>query len=380
MGAVEHLKTLCCLGLPPESAMMAIVPLLREIIPHGWARIGLIDPDFTIRVGYLEHPDAEFIFRERIGKFLDDPTSLVSLRLPALHAVGIGWTLHRQGAGYLETAYYRELEDPLDSCWVLDAMIGDDGRTHAGLQLTRPRSARPFTVADVCKLDRLRPWISHGLRRDQPFATAPDNREIFGGPCAPMLRGQMILTTESSLVFQTPGTDMLRVILNGETWTIARPPRAHRVEVPLRVKKIVQQIVGAATGAADTTPRMQISTRYGMVTLEANWLVPAGVCARDAARDPKSCLVAVTLELRQHPIAHAARVLRESGATPAQVKVGTRLVMGKTKQAIADDIDLHVSTVASLTKKLYQKLDVHNSADLGAKIWFDEIHDSARRN
>jgi hypothetical protein len=35
MGAVEHLKTLCCLGLPPESAMIAVTPLLHEIIPHG---------------------------------------------------------------------------------------------------------------------------------------------------------------------------------------------------------------------------------------------------------------------------------------------------------------------------------------------------------
>ncbi len=39
MGAVEHLKTLCCLGLPPESAMVAVTPLLHEIIPHGWSRL-----------------------------------------------------------------------------------------------------------------------------------------------------------------------------------------------------------------------------------------------------------------------------------------------------------------------------------------------------
>ncbi len=32
MGAVEHLKTLCCLGLKPESAMVAVVPVLHEII------------------------------------------------------------------------------------------------------------------------------------------------------------------------------------------------------------------------------------------------------------------------------------------------------------------------------------------------------------
>ncbi|MGI8570085.1 MAG: helix-turn-helix transcriptional regulator, partial [Methylocella sp.] len=75
---------------------------------------------------------------------------------------------------------------------------------------------------------------------------------------------------------------------------------------------------------------------------------------------------------REHPIAHAARVLRESGATPAQVKVGIQLALGKAKPAIADELGLKPSTVAGLTKKLYQTLDVHNAAELGAKIWLGE--------
>jgi hypothetical protein len=34
MGAVEHLKTVCCLGLPPESAMIAVSPVARD--PAAW--------------------------------------------------------------------------------------------------------------------------------------------------------------------------------------------------------------------------------------------------------------------------------------------------------------------------------------------------------
>jgi hypothetical protein len=52
MGAVEHLKTLCCLGLKPESAMVAVAPLLHEIIPHGWARACLLEPNGTMGNGY----------------------------------------------------------------------------------------------------------------------------------------------------------------------------------------------------------------------------------------------------------------------------------------------------------------------------------------
>ena len=47
MGAVEHLKTLCRLGLKPQEAMIAVTPLLHAIIPHGWTRIALMEPDAT---------------------------------------------------------------------------------------------------------------------------------------------------------------------------------------------------------------------------------------------------------------------------------------------------------------------------------------------
>ncbi len=96
-------------------------------------------------------------------KFIDDPLSPWPLWRPCFHAVGIGWTLHMQGRGWLEGAYYREIEASLDSCWILDAMIGDGGRSIAILSLTRPRSARPFTGDDVQRLDRLRPWLAHAF-------------------------------------------------------------------------------------------------------------------------------------------------------------------------------------------------------------------------
>jgi hypothetical protein len=51
MGAVEHLKTLCCLGLKAESAMVAVTPLLHKIIPHGWTRMALMAPDATMGRG-----------------------------------------------------------------------------------------------------------------------------------------------------------------------------------------------------------------------------------------------------------------------------------------------------------------------------------------
>jgi hypothetical protein len=125
---------------------------------------------------------------------------------------------------------------------------------------------------------------------------------------------------------------------------------------------------------------MEVLTAYGVLTLEAKWLVPMGILPADAARDPKSCLISVTIELHEHAIAHAARVLRESGATPAQVRVGIQLAVGKTKPVIADELSIQRSSVEGMTKKLYQTLDVHNSAELGAKIWLGEKRSESRQS
>jgi len=379
MGAVEHLKTLCCLGLPPESAMIAVAPVLHEIIPHGWSRMGIYASDATMGSVYAENPEWA-LYRELFWGFLNDPSDIMgSLNLPNFRATGIGWTLHRQGRGYLDGAWYREIEAPVDSCWWLDAMIGDGGQTIAAVQLTRPRSARPFTGDDVQRLDRLRTWLAHAFRRSNSGNARQENEAPISTAGAPVRSGQLILTADAKLVYQTATLESLLRILAGEPGNYTRFVPA-RDSLPAPVLKLLRQITGAASGTSNTPPRMRVSTAYGVLTLEAKWLLPAGSLPEDAAKDPKSCLIAVTMELHEHPIAHAARVLRESGATPRQTKVGIQIALGKTKPVIADELGIQLTSVTDLTRRLYQTLDVHNSTELATKIWLDQRQCEARQN
>src|SRR3984893_1409139 len=378
MGAVEHLKTLCCLGLKPESAMIAVTPLLHEIIPHGESRLCPVAPDATMATGYAENPATGALLRERLWRFMDDPSALASLWHPLFRAVGIGWTLHRQGGAYLESGYYREIEAPLDSCWFLDAMVGEGGRAIGFVSLTRPRGARPFIVDDVRRLDGLRPWLAHAFRRSNSHNARQQDEAPIITAGAPVRTGQLILTADAKLVFQTPGLEYPLRILAGEPGSYTRYVPA-RDRLPSPVLKLIRQITGAANGTSNAPPRMRVSTAYGVLTLEAKWLVPAGTFPEDVARDPKGCLITVTIELREHAIAHAARALRESGATPMQTKVGIQLALGKPKPVIADKLGIQLSSVADLTKRLYQTLDVHNSAELGTKIWLNQKQDEARQ-
>jgi hypothetical protein len=92
-------------------------------------------------------------------------------------------------------------------------MIGNAGRTSTIVSLTRPRSARPFIAEDVQRLDRLRPWLAHALRPQTSDDLGPGDQTAMAAAGAPARSGEMILTAEARLVFQTPSLELLLTVL-----------------------------------------------------------------------------------------------------------------------------------------------------------------------
>jgi DNA-binding CsgD family transcriptional regulator len=367
MRAVEHLKTLCCLGLPPESAIMALTPLLHEIVPHSWTRFDVFALGKTHEC-CPERPEKTSLCRERHIRALEEP-GLAEVWIAQRQAAGICWILHPQGRGRLDSPSRCEIEAPLDSRWALNAMIGEAGRTYAALELTRPRGARPFKADDVKRLHLLRPWLAHAMRPASPAAAADGDEERPGIAGPPVLSGQLIVTAGGDVVHQTRTAEHLLFTLEGGG---QRCPA-----LPAPIKKLVDRIVVAPRGRLCEPPPVRVSSPCGVHTVAAKWLIPVGTSPADAAKDPKGHLIAVSIELHEHPIAHAARILRMSGATPAQVHAGIKLALGKTKPQIAHDLSIRESSVADLTRKLYQTLDVHNSAELSARIWLSAVQERA---
>jgi hypothetical protein len=66
---------------------------------------------------------------ERWEALTREPRSIASMLVQALDACAVGLTLSAQNGAYLQSAYYREFERELDSCWLLDAIIRGCRRT-----------------------------------------------------------------------------------------------------------------------------------------------------------------------------------------------------------------------------------------------------------
>ncbi len=135
------------------------------------------------------------------------------------------------------------------------------------------------------------------------------------------------------------------------------------------VRAVVQTLVGITKGEHTRPPRAVARTSWGLITIEACWLVPSGSDPRDVAADPWNAPITLHLELHEHALAYSARRLRQCGATPVQGRIGVLLATGKSKPEIAREIGIKPSSVADAARKLHERFNVHNPSELGRKLW-----------
>lgn len=363
---VEHFTTLCCLGLRPEPALMAIAAGLRDLIPSEWTRIALHDQHGTVTSGYAENGAFPALFAARFAQIAAaEPASIAALRIPAMRASGIGWTLHKQNADYLRSAYYNEFEREVDACWLLDAMVHDGTRSILGLMLSRPRSAKPFRDEDVLLLDRVRPWIAHAFRERGDVG---DDRDHAPG-LSPLHKAMVVANAAGEVLFRSAESEQLFMMLNGTSLQVGKHSGAYAPETPSAVRRVVHDLIEGATSHTGAPPRVSIETAWGLICVEAVWLASHGVTARDVVANHGSVQIGVTIELREYAVPYVARVLRIKGASPGQVRIGVLLATGMTKPAIAKELGIKASSVVDGTRRIYERLEVRNAAELGMKLF-----------
>lgn len=371
--SISWFRTLCSLGLPRQAVLVAIARGLHEVIPSGWNRIGLVDDEGRRGPGFAEHPEYLPLAGERMPYLADTPGSIAALHREAVRRNAVGATLHAQNAAYLESAYFREFERELDACWLLDAIVRDGDRTVAGVMLSRPRTGRPFNQDDVRKLELLRPWIAHALRED-PAGLDPARPDL-GDPRGvryagtPSLQATLTADAQGRVMYRTPGADYLLHLAEAGADPRSGAATPRHARLPARVGELLRRLAAASSGGAASPPRTRIHTPWGLLVIDAHWLVPVGADALDSARDPMDLPVVVRLALHEDAWSHAARRLKESGAPPTQIRVGVLLAAGFSQPEIAKRLGVAPSSITDAVRKLYARLDVHSAAELGTRLW-----------
>jgi hypothetical protein len=98
-------------------------------------------------------------------------------------------------------------------------------------------------VDDMQRLDPLRPWLAHAFRRSPSGVSRQEDEAPISTAGPTVLSGQLIVTPDARLVYQTPGLGSLLVILAGEPGNFTRYAPVHD-KLPAPVLKLLRQITG----------------------------------------------------------------------------------------------------------------------------------------
>ena len=364
MRGVQHFKTLCCIGLPRPVAMVAIAGALHEVIASEWNRIGFYEDDGTIGAGYAEHPGCVPLMINNIELFHGRDPWWGKNHPTWFARNAVGDLLNSQFlSSYAQTELFNAIERPLNVRWMLDSIQPlETGKL--GIQLLRSQRDRPFKADDAIRFRALRPWIAHALKeRSEP--SLPD-----GGPSAvsltatrPLQKATLVMDRAGRTLFRSEGAEYLISVLGGMDRELKSSPFSRLTDLPVSVREAVMNLLRTTRGQDAAIPECRVPTKWGTITVEASWLTPTTPELSDQS------LIAVQLTLLEHAVAYAGRILRGAGATPAQLRVGVLLAMGKRKPEIARELGIKQSSVEDAARKLYARLDVHSSGEFSTLLW-----------
>lgn len=366
MRGAQHFKTLCCIGLPGPAAMVAIAGALHEVIESEWNRIGLFDQSGRIGAGYAEHPGCVPLMMDNIELFHGRDVWWSNNNPNWLARGSVGFLLESgRLEGYAKSDIFNVIERPLGVRWMLDSIQPlETGKL--GVQLLRVRGDKAFGPEDARRLTALRPWIAHALR-DRTMSATPPDRALDSRTLSavrPIQQATLVMDQQGSTLFRTEGAEYLISILGGMQRELKSTPFSRLHDLPSPLRNVVRNLLSTARGQEGGVPLATVPTPWGAITVEASWLSPTA-----AAGEAATSLIAVNLVLREHAVAYAGRVLRATGATPAQVRVGVLLALGKRKPDIAKELGVKVSSVEDSARKLYARLDIHNASEFGTLLW-----------
>ena len=374
--AVGHVRVLCALGLPPEEAMVHLAPLLREVVPGGFARLCLFDRAGGMRAVFNECELNQQLAAAHVAEVVPDPLSPMAL-------VGPAWAAKQQGVylplahAYRRSPFHDAVKRPSDVDRILDVMVHRGAPPVAGLQITRPPRSCAFTPADLAKLEVLRPHLALALSSPIASANGAGVRSEANGageehsatprpsPAAgPLLCGVAVVGPDDRLREVSREFIALLRLLDGQPWRAFGDPPASALPAPCR--EVIHRV--RRPGSNGAPPVRVLATPWGRLEIRATLLLPLGMPAADAVRDPAAPSVVLHAMLSPSTLADAWRSLRRQDVSPTQAAVGARLLVGRHKGQIARDLGVERTSVEDAARKLFARLDVHSVVELDTRV------------
>ncbi|MFM7460294.1 MAG: hypothetical protein ACKO15_05590, partial [Burkholderiales bacterium] len=143
-----HIRHLCCLGLPSETLMPRLLPLVRELVPADSAGFFWVDSSGNMRNLVAERMLTAPKMRLYFDHFYSGGKYDFRKAFLARVATGKTVAVSQTDAAFRESAYYQEILQDLDAHHVLYGIVRDQTEALGQLSLYRGKADRPFSERD----------------------------------------------------------------------------------------------------------------------------------------------------------------------------------------------------------------------------------------
>jgi DNA-binding CsgD family transcriptional regulator len=356
--AFAGFKQLCCMGLGREAVTPALLGELRTLVPNLSSLAFFIDEDGKLDGGYTDNPEAihtgplymrEFHGRrdrELGGAFPDAVRTQFGVHdfAQALGAIKID--LH----GFERSDFYNLIYRPQRLHWFMRLMVrdrGGRGRALASVTMYRGSKDRPWTHEEKRRLASLEPFLAHALRE----GSAIDGPLVESGQT-----GTIVADTAGRPVhFTSAGRRLLQLVTHPRV--APDTDFAGFGQFPPAVVRICRDLsrIFADDPVSAVAPTYHHRNVWGGFRFSAAWL--------DGA-DQSGGLIAITIT-HEEPL--PVKLMRRVGELPLsrrQAEVCFLMASGASREVVAERLGITRNTAITHGRWIYNKLDVHNRAEL----------------
>jgi DNA-binding CsgD family transcriptional regulator len=365
--AVARIRQLSCLGLGGEAAVPEMLRELHGLVPAGSNIFAWAGAAGEISNVYTEHPGwvhmgplyfAEFYERREREVILTFSESMRLRDGPAVRNVDSFLKVDRRE--FLRSAMFNEILRQVNDHQRLFVAVREGGRGLGGMLLGRGQHDPPFTGDEAKRLELVVPHIAHALapRGNLDVELADTDEE-----------GLIVAGLDGKILHLSLQAERLLLLACYPQFSPAMRLRdAGQFVLPPPVVRICQNLVRAfkerlAEDIGDDLPPPVWRHRnvWGGFTFRAYWLAAAA-----ASGTPP--LLGVTVR-RQEPLPlRLSRRVDELPLSAREREACLHLLEGHSRATMAEILGVSQHTAIAHCESIYAKLNVHNRAELVAKV------------
>jgi len=344
--------------MPGEQLMPALLKAVRQFVDADSAGFFWVDSQGDMTTFYAERmlptPARQLFFDRYFESRESSFRSVFRKRVQGIEPV-IAVT---PSAASERSPFYNEVFRPLDAHHVLYGIVKEQGHAIGQLSLYRPKSAKPFSLAQRAELSSIIRYVAHGVSHrpqqagDNVKFHDTDDEAVFlvardGGI------EQLSAAAQKLLALATQGQ-------LGRDSTLAGIEDAAR---PI-LQGLATRLRKALTGETVGPPSLIVQNAWGRFVLRA-------YAIGDASPEDDSG-IAISIKRQEPMLLKFVGALNELELSPQQREIAAGLAKGSTNRAIAQTMGISSTTVAYHIKQLFQRLDMHDRRELVANVMSNE--------